>query len=67
MSSHVAQLVLVEHSVELVARLGHTLAVVRVDDEDQALRVLEVVAPQRTDLVLASDIPHGEIDVLVLD
>ena len=30
------------------------------------LCVLEVVAPQRADLVLASHIPHREADVLVL-
>ena len=38
----VAQLVLVQHTVQLLTRLGHTLAFVRVDDEDDALRVLEV-------------------------
>lgn len=31
------------------------------------LCVLEVVAPERADLILASDVPHGEVDVLVLD
>ena len=25
------------------------------------------MSPQRSDLVLSSDIPHGELDVLVLD
>ena len=29
------------------------------------LRVLEVVSPQRSDLVLTADIPHSEADVLV--
>mgnify|MGYP001344254594 CR=1 FL=1 len=62
-----AQLVLVEHAVQLVARLAHAVAVVRVDHEDDALRVLVVVAPERADLVLAADVPHGERDVLVLD
>ena len=38
----VAQLVLVQHTVQLLTRLGHTLAIVRVDDEDDALCVLEV-------------------------
>ena len=33
----------------------------------QHLRVLEVVAPQRPDLVLAADVPNRERDVLVLD
>ena len=31
------------------------------------LGVLEVVPPQRADLVLAADVPHGEADVLVLN
>ena len=48
-------------------RLADPLAVVGVDDEDESLGVLEVVAPQRADLVLTADVPHGEADVLVLD
>ena len=63
----VAQLVLAEHLVELVVGLDDTLAVVRVNDKDEPLGVLEVVAPQRTDLVLTAHIPHGEVDVLVLN
>lgn len=62
----VAQLVLGQHVLELLLGLTHSLPVVRVHDKDQALRVLEVVPPQRTDLVLATDIPHSERDVLVL-
>ena len=31
------------------------------------LRVLEVVAPERSDLVLTADVPNRERDVLVLD
>jgi len=41
---------LVEHPVELVASLADTVAIVAVDHEDQALRVLEVMPPQRADL-----------------
>lgn len=63
----IAEFVLVQHALELLARLDHTVAVVAVDDEDDTLCVLEVMPPQRTDLVLAADIPHGELDVLVLD
>ena len=48
-------------------RLADPLAIVGVDDEDESLGVLEVVAPQRADLVLAADVPHGEANVLVLD
>ena len=41
---------LVQHAVQLVARLADAVAVVAVHHKDQALRVLEVVAPQRADL-----------------
>ena len=32
----------------------------------RTLGVLEVVSPQGADLVLATDVPHGEADVFVL-
>jgi hypothetical protein len=38
----IAQLVLVEHALELLARLRDTFPVVRIDDENDALGVLEV-------------------------
>lgn len=38
----VTELVLVEHALEFLARLRDTLTVVRVNDKDDALRVLEV-------------------------
>lgn len=38
----VAELVFVEHALEFLARFRDTLPVVRVDDEDDALGVLEV-------------------------
>jgi len=63
----VAQLVLSQHSHQLLACFSHTLSIVAVNDEDQALRVLEVMAPQRTDLVLTADVPNCEGDVLVFD
>ena len=63
----VLELVLLEHVLELLVRLGDPLLVVGVDDEDEALGVLEVVSPEGADLVLAADVPHGEADVLVLD
>jgi hypothetical protein len=53
--------------VQLLARVLRAFPVVRVDDEDDALRVLVVVAPERPDLVLPADVPHREGDVLVLD
>jgi len=61
----VAKFVLVQHLVELLARLVNTFAIVGVDDKDEALCVLKVVPPERSDLVLTSDVPHSERDVLV--
>lgn len=63
----ISELVLVEHALELLAGLNDTVAIVAVDDEDDALSVLEVMPPERTDLVLTTDIPHSELDVLVFD
>jgi hypothetical protein len=63
----IAELVLVEHTLELLTGLDNTVAIVGVDDEDDTLGVLEVMSPERTNLVLSTDIPHGELNVLVLD
>ena len=63
----IPQLILVEHALELLTSLNNTVTIVGVDDEDDTLGVLEVVPPQGADLVLTTDIPHGELDVLVLD
>ena len=38
----VAKLILVQHALQLLAGFGHTLAIVGVDNEDNALGVLEV-------------------------
>ncbi len=63
----VAELILGKHAVEFLAgrvlvvlRVVDTIAIVGVDDEDNALRVLVVVAPERTDLVLTADVPNSE-------
>lgn len=63
----IPELVLVQHALQLLAGLNDTVSIVAVDHEDDTLGVLEVVSPQGTDLVLSTDIPHGELDVLVLD
>lgn len=63
----ISELILVEHALKLLSGLDNTVAIVGVDNEDDTLGVLEVVPPQRTDLVLTTDIPHGELNVLVLD
>ena len=53
--------------MELLASIIDSVAIVRVNDEDEALSVLVVVSPEESDLVLTADVPHGEGDVLVLD
>lgn len=53
-----AQFVLVEHTVKLVPCSVDAVSVVRVHHEDQPLSVLVVVPPQRSDLVLPSDVPN---------
>lgn len=63
----ISQLILVQHALKFLSGLDDTISVVAVDNEDDTLGVLEVVSPQGTDLVLTTDIPHGELDVLVLN
>lgn len=63
----IAQLVLVQHSVQLVTRRIDTVRVIRIHDENEALRVLVVVAPQGADLILTAHIPDCKGDVLVFD
>jgi len=63
----IPQLVLVQHALELLSGLDDTVAIIAVDDEDNSLGVLEIMSPQRSDFVLSTDVPHGKLDVLVLD
>ena len=44
-----------------------TLSIGGVDDENEPLRVLVVVSPERSDLVLSADVPDGEGNVFVFD
>ena len=63
----VLELLFGKHLVELFTVLFNTLAIVGVNDVDEALSVGVVVPPEKSDLVLTTDIPHVEADVLVLD
>ena len=63
----ITELVLVQHALQLLTGLDDTIPIVAVNHEDDTLGVLEVVAPQRSNLVLTTDIPHGELNVLVFD
>lgn len=58
-------LTVIDNTEQLLSCLLNTLRVIRVDDEDQALRAAVIVAPQWPDLVLPADIPHVEFHVLV--
>ena len=63
----IAQLVFVQHPLQLLTRLNNTISVVAVNDEDDALGILEVMSPQRPNLVLSTDVPHCELNVLVFN
>lgn len=55
------------HFAKFFSSLANSFSVVAVDYEYETLRVLKVVSPQWTNLVLTTYIPHGEANVLVLD
>lgn len=63
----ITQLILVQHALELFTCLDNTISVVGIDHEDDTLGVLEVMPPQRSNLVLTTNIPHCELNVLVFD
>ena len=48
-------------------RFVYPLAVLAVDDEDETLGTSVIVPPEGTDLILASNVPDIELDVLVRD
>jgi hypothetical protein len=61
----VPELVLVKHALQLLPSLDNSVAIIAVNYEDDTLGVLEVMSPQRSDLVLSTDIPNSKLDVLV--
>lgn len=61
----IPKLILLQHLLEFISRLLDPLPVIAVHHKDEALSVLEVVPPQRPNLILASDIPDCETDVLI--
>ena len=63
----ITELVLVQHALQLLTGLDDTIPIVAVNHEDDTLGVLEVVAPEGADLVLTTHVPHGKLNVLVLD
>ena len=63
----ISEFILIQHTLKLLTSFDYTITIVAVDDEDDTLGVLEVMSPQRTNLVLTTDIPDGELNVLVFD
>jgi hypothetical protein len=63
----ISQLVLVQHALQLLTSFYDAIAIVAVDNENDALGVLEIMPPQRADLVLTTNIPNCELNVLVLN
>lgn len=61
------ELLLVEHGEELGLVDGEAVAVGRVDDVHDSFRVGVVAPPVGADRRLAAEVPHLELDVLVLD
>jgi hypothetical protein len=63
----ISELVLVQHTLQLLPRLDNTITIVAVDNENDTLGVLEVMSPQRANLILSSNIPYCELNILVLN
>jgi hypothetical protein len=68
----IAKLILCKHAAKLIfgtvlvaLLVVDTVAIVTINHEDGTLGVLVVVAPERANLVLPSNVPHSERDVLV--
>ena len=54
-----------QYTVELLLRLVYTFPVLAVNDENETLGASVVLSPQGPNLVLSSDVPNVELDVLV--
>ena len=63
----ISELILIQHALQFLSGLNNTIAIIAVNNEDDALSVLEVMSPQRSDLVLSTDIPYSELNVLIFD
>ena len=63
----VPKFILGKHPCKFLPSFSDTFTVVAVNHKDEALSVLEVVTPQRSNLVLATDIPDREGNVFILD
>merc|ERR1740123_300646 len=60
-----AHFVFIQHLGQLLTCILNTITVVAVDHVDEAICSLIIVPPERTNLVLATDVPHCETQVFV--
>jgi len=63
----VSELVLVQHALQLLPSFDDTVTIVAINYEDDTLSVLEVMSPQRPDLILSTNIPNCELNIFVLN
>ena len=63
----IPQFIFIQHTIQFILCFICSFSVITINHKDQSLCVLEVMSPERTDLVLPSDVPDRERDVLVLD
>jgi hypothetical protein len=63
----ISEFIFIQHSLQLLSGLNNTISVIAVNHKDDTLRVLEVMSPQRSDFVLSTHIPNGELDILVFN
>ena len=63
----IPQFIFIQHTLQFLTSLDDTVTIIAVNDEDDTLSVLEVMPPQRSDLILSTDIPDSKLNVLVLD
>lgn len=63
----IPQFVLIQHTLQFLTGLYHAIAVIAINNKDDTLSVLEIMPPQRSDLVLSTNIPYGKLNVFVLD
>merc|ERR1719253_754068 len=62
-----SHLVVVQHLVELLARVLYAISITAVHNEDSSICALIVVPPELADLVLTTNVPHCEADIFVLN
>ena len=53
--------------MQLISRLGNTIPIITVHNKYQRLSTHVVTGQERPDSILATDIPNGEVDVVVVD